>query len=56
MLDEIVEYDGHGECVFHLEMMSDGSCWMRFYRGGGGKNLIVNFFTRGNLKVTAERE
>jgi hypothetical protein len=39
-LDEILVYDKHGKCLFHLEQMDDSYYWMRAY--GITQDLIAH--------------
>lgn len=50
-LDEIVIYGPNGECLFHLEKMSDQTYWMRAY--GSEKDLVAHIHVGTGSDPTA---
>ena len=53
--DELVVYDGRGNCIVHLEMMSDQHLWGSVELGNR-KRVMFNVTSKRNLTITAEED
>lgn len=53
--DELLVYDKEGECIVHLEMMSDATLWGAFYTPGSQERVCIwATAEKGKLRVSTE--